>query len=153
MTDTVATTLKVNTAIASPKLVKTKPVLGSGTLANVPFGCGMHCLYETYTTAYFSTEHVQAFSKAGDKNWKTFMTFYTNIIIALRDKPASILQTYRVAKNEGMPSIKPTYLCMQCPSIFAPEGMRGHWQGAKQHSFCRTHFVLGSEDTWTHIGV
>jgi hypothetical protein len=43
MADAVTSTPKISTNLASPKLVKSKPpLLASGSLSNVPFGCGIY---------------------------------------------------------------------------------------------------------------
>jgi ubiquitin carboxyl-terminal hydrolase 22/27/51 len=42
-------------------------------------------------------------------------------------------------KSDGLPSLKPTFMCMQCPSIFTRDAMKAHFNGPKSHSFCKSY--------------
>jgi len=136
----VATPSKPVASTASPKVSKTKSIFAANGLSNVPFGCGAlqrFLIFEKNQSLRF-LEHTERFSKAGDKQWKTFLSFYTKIIETVHDKSPVVAQTYK-RKNGPLPSLKPTFLCVQCPTILSQEAMRAHFHGPKSHSFCTRH--------------
>ncbi|KAF2400123.1 ubiquitin carboxyl-terminal hydrolase-like protein 22 [Trichodelitschia bisporula] len=118
MADTVSVTPRAG-SLASPKVSKTKAPAAQGNIANVAYGC----------------EHIQAFKQSGDKSWKTFTQQYTQIVTTLREKPKLIAQTCKAARTDTFTSLRPTYLCVQCPGVFAKDSIHGHWSSPKQHSF------------------
>ncbi|KAK5008781.1 hypothetical protein LTR28_003514 [Elasticomyces elasticus] len=101
--------------LASPRLLKRQSFTGSNTLAgpaHSPFGC----------------EHVKdLLQNARDQATQQ----YALIIQALHDKTA-LLSHYQKSAAGSVPSLKPSYLCLQCPSVSAPEQRDKH---KKDHTF------------------
>lgn len=87
-------------------------------------------------------EHTLAFHRAGEKSWKTFTQQYNSVLKSLRDEPKAKNATVRVGKDRTEVSLRSTYLCLQCPIIFDKEGMKGHFEGPKVHSFCKSTALL-----------
>jgi hypothetical protein len=100
-------------------------LLGAGTgsagtaLASVQFGC----------------EHTMLFYRAGEKNWKTLLQQYGGVLKCLGEEGLGKRNMIRNGGGTSL-SLRPTYLCLQCPHIFDTDGMKGHFEGVKAHSFC-----------------
>ncbi|KAF2758253.1 ubiquitin carboxyl-terminal hydrolase 2 [Pseudovirgaria hyperparasitica] len=116
--DSIGATTKAS-QLVSPKVTKTKAApTGSSTLPNATFGC----------------EHVQSLFKANKALAKeTYETAIQTLADPRRIKP----QTYKSSSSENdtiVVSIKPTYLCLQCPSIMSADGRDKHHE-ARKHAF------------------
>src|ERR1700760_238206 len=81
-------------------------------------------------------EHLEVFYKSGDKNWKNFEGAYLRALQTLRDENRIVGQTYRNGKTQNT-SIRPTWLCVQCPFIFSEDTRKSHFQSGTpaKHSF------------------
>lgn len=62
---------------------------------------------------------------------------YSLLLQTIFEKPGTISQTRRSPNNEiGRPTLLPTYLCLQCPSVHDEAQRNKHWQ-SKGHAFCK----------------
>ncbi|KIV99892.1 uncharacterized protein PV09_08555 [Verruconis gallopava] len=104
--------------LASPKLVKQKPNPALGSQVSVAFGC----------------EHAHAFHKSSPQAWKTLCSQYNSVLKSLNMSSPAKSQTVRLSKESTRPSLRPSYLCLQCPNIFTEDGMKPHFEGPKAHS-------------------
>ncbi|OCK99419.1 ubiquitin carboxyl-terminal hydrolase-like protein 22 [Cenococcum geophilum 1.58] len=119
--DTITVTPKTAPTLASPKVTKnTKPSVGiSSAVSVVEFGC----------------EHIrQLFENASKKN---ATTNYTQLLQTIHEKPSIIAQTHRSTPNgdgRSIVSLRPLYLCLQCPNVMTEEVRDRHFD-AKGHAF------------------
>lgn len=98
--------------------------------------CTCVLLYNQYETDRGGLkEHIEDFHKSGDKNWKTFEHNYSRALQTLRDESPIVAQTFRNGKNQ-VTTIRPTWLCIQCPFVFSEELRKSHWISPSKHSFC-----------------
>jgi hypothetical protein len=82
-------------------------------------------------------EHIENFHKTGQNTWKTFEQYYIRALHTIRNENPIVPQSLRNGKTLS-PSLRPTWLCMQCPFIFSEDARQAHWESPKQHSFCRS---------------
>lgn len=113
--DTVTVTPKP-APLASPKVVKNSKgaIVPSSQMAHVEYGC----------------EHI---GELLEKARKPTLQHYHRILQNIHEKPSIIAQTY---KSDGRPvvSLRPLYLCLQCPSIMT-EADRDQHVETKLHCF------------------
>ncbi|KAF2743707.1 ubiquitin carboxyl-terminal hydrolase 2 [Sporormia fimetaria CBS 119925] len=109
--------VKAGAALPSPKILKNSKgtVLPTNQLAHVEYGC----------------EHIQALLSAA--RVPTFKQ-YRSILQRIHEDPSVIIQTHK--QHDGRPavSLRPLYLCLQCPSI-ATEAERDQHVDTKGHVF------------------
>jgi len=90
-------------------------------------------------------EHVAAFHKQAPQAYKTLCSQYNSVLKSLNSSTPAKSQTVRMGKDTSRPSLRPSYLCLQCPNIFTDDGMRPHFEGPKAHSLfveSRTGFIF-----------
>ncbi|KAF2814257.1 cysteine proteinase [Mytilinidion resinicola] len=119
--DSIAVKPPSGAALASPKVTKnakTAAVTANSMESSVAFGC----------------EHVRELfeeaKKAATRN-------YIQILQTIHDKPSIIAQTHRSTANadgRSVVSLRPLYLCLQCPNVMTEEVRDGHFD-AKGHAF------------------
>lgn len=133
--DTVNVAPKSGT-LASPKLTKTKAPSSSSNLSTVAFGCGQWWSARLeHTDLQLPPEHLQSLLEQASK---LSMTHYSLLQQAIHTHHATISQTCKTSKNpdsRSVPSLKPLFLCLQCPSVHRPEDRDKHYE-LKRHSFC-----------------
>lgn len=79
-------------------------------------------------------EHIQRFlSGSGDRLQHT-VTHYRACIRVSADNPM-VSQTSKNAKGQGLTTLTPNYLCMQCSSTVTSQGRYEHGK-ATSHRFC-----------------
>jgi ubiquitin carboxyl-terminal hydrolase 22/27/51 len=88
-------------------------------------------------------EHIENFHKTGQNVWKTFEQYYIRALHTIRNENPIVPQSLRNGKTLS-PSLRPTWLCMQCPFIFSEDARQAHWASPKQHSFCPSTFRIGA---------
>ena len=113
--DTITVTPKP-APLASPKLVKNAKgaIVPSSQMAHVEYGC----------------EHMRELLENARKHT---LHNYKTILQNIHERPSIIAQTY---KNDGRPvvSLRPLYLCLQCPSILTEADRDSHIE-SKLHCF------------------
>ena len=89
-----------------------------------------------------SAEHMQELLENARK--LTFVN-YKSILQKIHEQPSIITQTYK-SSDDGRPvvSLRPLYLCLQCPSI-TPEADRDKHVEAKLHCFCGSIYCTRGE--------
>jgi len=140
MLDTVnVTPSKTSTALQSPKVAKgiNKPVVPQSVEATVSYGCGLSSRPSSLLcTNYNLPEHVQTLLK---ESRKMTYTTYTYMIQTLHARHPTITHTHRTLKeqsNKPFVSLSPTYLCLQCPSVYTEDARDAHFED-KGHAFCK----------------
>ncbi|KAI4664850.1 uncharacterized protein J4E79_003148 [Alternaria viburni] len=115
--DTMAVAPKAS-ALASPKIVKNAKgnIVPSSQMAHIAYGC----------------EHMgEMFEKAR----KQTLQHYRAILQNIHEKPSIIAQTYTApADARNVVSLRPLYLCLQCPSIMTEVDRDLHFE-TKSHCF------------------
>ncbi|KAG9202132.1 hypothetical protein G6514_004566 [Epicoccum nigrum] len=104
-------------ALASAKVVKNAKgnIVPSSQKAHIVYGC----------------EHMgEMFENAR----KQTLQHYRSILQLIHDKPSVIAQTYVDSNNEPVVSLRPLYLCLQCPNIMTHEQRDQHFD-TKSHCF------------------
>ena len=123
-------------AQSSPKFIRHKSAAHVGAPINVSFGCGMSPVHpRAWLTP--EAEHIENFHKTGQNTWKTFEQYYVRALQTIRTENPIVPQSVRNGKTIS-PSLRPTWLCMQCPFIFSDDARQAHWASPKQHSFCQS---------------
>ncbi|CAO2656075.1 Nn.00g048780.m01.CDS01 [Neocucurbitaria sp. VM-36] len=109
-------------SLASPKVVKNAKgnIVPSSQMAHIAYGC----------------EHMgEMFENAR----KQTLQHYRLILQNIHEKPSIIAQTYNeLAANDGqhVVSLRPLFLCLQCPSIMTERDRDLHFE-TKSHCFCK----------------
>lgn len=67
---------------------------------------------------------------------------YRAILQDIHEKPSIIAQTYKNSDGRPVVSLRPLYLCLQCPNIMTDADRNEHID-VKRHLFC-----MFSEATW-----
>lgn len=70
---------------------------------------------------------------------KSTFSNYRQILQDIHEKPSIIAQTHKslsAGDGRSLVSLRPLYLCLQCPSIMTEADRDGHIQ-SKSHCFCR----------------
>ncbi|KAG9192141.1 ubiquitin carboxyl-terminal hydrolase 22/27/51 [Alternaria panax] len=115
--DTIAVAPKAS-ALASPKIVKNAKgnIVPSSQMAHIAYGC----------------EHMgEMFEKAR----KQTLQHYRAILQNIHEKPSIIAQTYNApADARNVVSLRPLFLCLQCPSIMTEADRDLHFE-TKSHCF------------------
>ncbi|PSN62895.1 ubiquitin carboxyl-terminal hydrolase-like protein 22 [Corynespora cassiicola Philippines] len=103
--------------LASPKVVKNSKgaIVPSSQMAHIAYGC----------------EHMHEMLENARK--PTFQ-YYRLILQDIHEKPSVIAQTYRNADGRPVVSLRPLYLCLQCPNIMTEADRDQHIE-AKLHCF------------------
>jgi ubiquitin carboxyl-terminal hydrolase 22/27/51 len=66
---------------------------------------------------------------------KQTLQHYRSILQLIHDKPSIIAQTYVNGNGQPVVSLRPLYLCLQCPNIMTDEQRDQHFD-TKNHCFC-----------------
>lgn len=66
---------------------------------------------------------------------KQTLQHYRLILQLVHDKPSIIAQTYVDSNSQPVVSLRPLYLCLQCPNIMTEEQRDQHFD-TKSHCFC-----------------
>lgn len=134
--DTIAVAPKA-APLASPKVVKNAKgnIVPSSQMAHIAYGCGMY-LRAVWSASLTVTEHMgEMFENAR----KQTLGHYQAILRNIHEKPSIIAQTYMSAtENQPIVSLRPLYLCLQCPSIMTEMDRDQHFE-TKSHCFCRSY--------------
>jgi ubiquitin carboxyl-terminal hydrolase 22/27/51 len=69
-----------------------------------------------------------------EKARKMTLANYRNILQRIHDLPSIIAQTHK-GDGRSLVSLRPTYLCLQCPTI-STEAERDQHGESKAHCFC-----------------
>ena len=141
MGDTIQVTPKsAGPTLFSPKLTKGKPAAMPSTSASAAYGCGKICpsCHEA-DAELFLPEHIQTLFKA---NKSIAIVEYEKIQDLINKADPSIICTPAVKDSIPIPSLRPTYLCLQCPTIMTEEGQDDHF-AVKHHVFCTDTIFLG----------
>ncbi|KAF2869136.1 ubiquitin carboxyl-terminal hydrolase-like protein 22 [Massariosphaeria phaeospora] len=103
--------------LASPKILKNSKgvILPTSQVAYVVYGC----------------EHMQEMMESARK---PTLQHYKAILQDLHEKPSIIAQTYKSADGRPVVSLRPLYLCLQCPSILTEADRDLHVE-SKLHCF------------------
>jgi ubiquitin carboxyl-terminal hydrolase 22/27/51 len=120
-------------ALASAKVIKNAKgnIVPSSQKAHIVYGCGTY-LHLCEITANLCIEHMgEMFENAR----KQTLQHYRSILQLIHDKPSVIAQTYVDSNNEPVVSLRPLYLCLQCPNIMTHEQRDQHFD-TKSHCFC-----------------
>jgi len=70
---------------------------------------------------------------------------YRAILQNIHEKPSIIAQTYKssaAGDGRSVVSLRPLYLCLQCPTIMTEADREAHIE-SKLHCFCRFRMALG----------
>ncbi|KAH8727111.1 ubiquitin carboxyl-terminal hydrolase-like protein 22 [Phaeosphaeriaceae sp. PMI808] len=115
--DTIAVGSKA-ASLASPKVVKNAKgnIVPSSQMAHIAYGC----------------EHMgEMFENAR----KQTLGHYQAILRNIHEKPSVIAQTYICStENQPVVSLRPLYLCLQCPSVMTETDRDQHFE-TKSHCF------------------
>jgi hypothetical protein len=86
-----------------------------------------------------SLDHLETFYNhdEGRRTWKTLESYYSKILACLKESNPSEYQTCftDAGKTDQTVSLRPTWMCMQCTSIFSDKGRDEHF-AKDTHSFC-----------------
>ncbi|KAF1956523.1 ubiquitin carboxyl-terminal hydrolase 2 [Byssothecium circinans] len=104
-------------SLASPKVIKNSKgaIVPSSQMAHIAYGC----------------EHMGVMLEKARK--ATFHS-YSKILQVIHEKPSVIAQTYKSADGRPVVSLRPLYLCLQCPNIMT-EADRNEHIDSKRHVF------------------
>jgi ubiquitin carboxyl-terminal hydrolase 22/27/51 len=80
-------------------------------------------------------EHIQLFLTGPTERLQHTVTHYRDCIRVSADNP-TVPQTTRNSKGQGLTTLTPNYLCMQCTSTVTSRGRIEHGK-ATNHRFCR----------------
>lgn len=74
---------------------------------------------------------------------KQTLQHYRAILQNIHEKPSIIAQTYNAtADSKPIVSLKPLFLCLQCPNIMTEADRDLHFE-TKSHCFCRCRIMRG----------
>lgn len=134
--DAINATSKTTGTLASPKVTKAKTATGTSILPQVLYGCGKYVHSSRIWPSLTPLDHVRALFKEAKKTAKDS---YDEALRSIEQPYTVLAQTHKPLNADGRPivSIRPTYLCLQCPRIFTPEVRDKHFE-EKGHSFCRS---------------
>lgn len=107
------------------------PAVYHAASSTIPYGC----------------EHTHTFARQGGaKAWHMLQEHYGKAISKIfgsdnntvsqtyRTKPLQVGQGGNQEPNTTRPSVKPTWLCVQCPHVWSTESMKAHFRSPKIHS-------------------
>jgi ubiquitin carboxyl-terminal hydrolase 22/27/51 len=128
--------------LASPKVVKNSKgaIVPSSQMAHVEYGCGKCINPDGTARANQVSEHMRDLLENARK--PTIIN-YRAILQNIFEKPSIVSQTFKSSDGRPVVSLRPLYLCLQCPTVM-PESDREQHVELKQHCFCMLHWGIRS---------